>query len=167
MHHLVHHLVNVMPQCMVPHSVRCTAQAAIAEFCPKSCDAAAIDFGCGIGKYLPLLASHTVRCLPPALYARALQALQSAIYIYALALYVYCIPSTHTLHMHGIRTAYMHGMHGTCRHVWWGSTSRVAYSLSRVRVVTPKGALHMHVMSMSMSRLSMSRLSMCVPLLIA
>ena len=36
-------------------------QAAIAEFCPKSADAAAIDFGCGVGKYLPLLAQHTAR----------------------------------------------------------------------------------------------------------
>ena len=71
-HHMVHHLVNVMPQCMAQHSVRRTVQAAIAEFCPKSCEAAAIDFGCGVGKYLPLLAEHTVRCLPPALYACAL-----------------------------------------------------------------------------------------------
>ena len=68
------------------------------------------------------------------------------------AICVHCIYTAYPLHIHCIctRTAYAQHMHSTCRRVWWASTSRVASSLSRARVVTPKGALHMHAMSVSM-----------------
>ena len=120
-------------------------QAAIAEFCPKSCDAAAIDFGCGVGKYLPLLAEHTVRCLQPALH-RTLHSVFCMHCIYtAYTLLIQCIHSTHTLF-----SANALHMYGTCRRVWWVSTSRVASSPSPARAVTPRGALHTacHVHSM-------------------
>ena len=144
---IVHHMVCQyhMPQCTVQLPVLCTVKAAIAEFCPKSCDAAAIDFGCGVGKYLPLLAEHTVRCLPPALH-RTLHSVICMHCIYtAYTLLIQCIHSTHTL----LSANALH-MYGACRRVWWASTSRVASSPSPARAVTPRGALHTacHVHSM-------------------
>ena len=93
---IVHHLVHRMhtPQCVVQHPVLCIEQAAIAEFCPKSSDAAAIDFGCGVGKYLPLLAQHTVRCLPPALlHAQHAHACCSVRYVH-VHVHVHMRPAT-------------------------------------------------------------------------
>ena len=136
---IVHHMVCQyhIPQCTVQLPVPRIEQAAIAEFCPKSCDAAAIDFGCGVGKYLPLLAEHTVRCLPPALH-RTLHSVICMHCIYtAYTLLIQCIHSTHT----PLSANALH-MYGACRRVWWASTSRVASFPSPARAVTPRGALH-------------------------